>query len=109
MNLKRIFDGLLSVVFSLRKVPTIRYLVNSDACMSLADMLTIKLKEESKENPSDFDRESKCLLIITDRREEPISPLLNQWTYQGMVHELIGINNNRVDLKNGLNALNQKF
>ena len=78
MNLKRTFDGLLSLVFSLRKVPTIRYLINSDACMSLADMLTIKLKEESKENPSDFDRESKCLLIITDRREDPISPLLNQ-------------------------------
>jgi len=27
-----------------------------------------------------------------------VTPLLNQWTYQAMVHELIGINNGRVDL-----------
>ena len=27
-------------------------------------------------------------------------PLLNQWTYEAMVHELIGINNNRVTLEN---------
>ena len=35
---------------------------------------------------------------IVDRRDDPVTPLLNQWTYQAMVHELIGIRNNRVDL-----------
>ena len=38
------------------------------------------------------------LLMILDRRADPITPLLNQWTYQAMVHELLGIDNNRVDL-----------
>lgn len=38
-------------------------------------------------------------LLIVDRREDPVTPLLNQWTYQAMVHELIGIKDNRVDLK----------
>jgi hypothetical protein len=38
-------------------------------------------------------------LFIVDRREDPITPLLNQWTYQAMIHEILGINNNRVDLK----------
>ena len=28
-----------------------------------------------------------------------MTPLLNQWTYQAMVHELLGIDNNRVDLR----------
>ena len=28
-----------------------------------------------------------------------MTPLLNQWTYQAMIHELIGIKDNRVDLK----------
>ncbi|KAM0839381.1 hypothetical protein ACQ4PT_060356 [Festuca glaucescens] len=32
------------------------------------------------------------------RRDDPVTPLLNQWTYQAMVHELIGIDNNKVDL-----------
>jgi hypothetical protein len=27
-----------------------------------------------------------------------VTPLLSQWTYQAMVHELLGINNNRVSL-----------
>ena len=38
------------------------------------------------------------MLLILDRRDDPITPLLNQWTYQAMVHELLGINKNRVDL-----------
>jgi vacuolar protein sorting-associated protein 45 len=28
-----------------------------------------------------------------------VTPLLSQWTFQAMVHELIGIDANRVDLK----------
>jgi vacuolar protein sorting-associated protein 45 len=39
------------------------------------------------------------VLLIIDRREDPITPLLNQWTYQAMVHELIGIKNNIVNLR----------
>ena len=38
------------------------------------------------------------VLVILDRREDPVTPLLSQWTYQAMVHQLIGINNNRVSL-----------
>jgi vacuolar protein sorting-associated protein 45 len=33
-----------------------------------------------------------------DRKNDPITPLLKQWTYQAMVHELLGISNGRVDL-----------
>lgn len=45
--------------------------------------------------------EGNCTLIILDRRDDPITPLLNQWTYQSMIHELIGINNHRVKLEIG--------
>lgn len=38
------------------------------------------------------------LLLILDRRNDPVTPLLSQWTYQAMVHELLGIHNGRVDL-----------
>lgn len=40
------------------------------------------------------------ILLILDRREDPITPLLSQWTYQAQVHELLGIHNGRVDLSN---------
>ncbi|EUD66749.1 hypothetical protein C922_02734 [Plasmodium inui San Antonio 1] len=39
-----------------------------------------------------------CYMIILDRREDPITPLLTQWTYQAMLHELIGIENNKINL-----------
>jgi vacuolar protein sorting-associated protein 45 len=40
------------------------------------------------------------VLLIMDRREDPVTPLLLQWTYQAMAHELVGIENNRVTLPN---------
>lgn len=38
------------------------------------------------------------LLILIDRKNDPVSPLLTQWTYQAMVHNLLGLNNNMTDL-----------
>ncbi|KAF9577476.1 vacuolar protein sorting-associated protein 45 [Lunasporangiospora selenospora] len=40
------------------------------------------------------------ILMILDRKNDPVTPLLSQWTYQAMVHELMGIRNGRVDLSN---------
>ena len=39
-------------------------------------------------------------ILLVDRLDDPVTPLLSQWTFQAMVHELIGIDANRVDLKN---------
>lgn len=99
-------DGLLAQIFSLRKVPMIRYHSASSACSAIADELTTKINREYEQNASQFIRDSKTLLLILDRREDPITPLLNQWTYQAMLHELAGISNNKVDLDLGLKALN---
>lgn len=59
--------------------------------------------EVSKRIQSDgifhFARQEGPLLLILDRLDDPVTPLLSQWTYQAMVHELLGLNNNRVVLK----------
>jgi len=47
-------------------------------------------------------------LLLLDRREDPVTPLLNQWTYQAMIHELLGLNKNRVDLSH-LSSLSQEM
>ncbi|CXH96225.1 vacuolar protein sorting-associated protein 45, putative [Plasmodium berghei] len=39
-----------------------------------------------------------CYMVVLDRKEDPITPLLMQWTYQAMLHELIGIDNNKIIL-----------
>ena len=38
-------------------------------------------------------------LTWADRRNDPVTPLLSQWTYQAMVHELCGITNGRVRIE----------
>ena len=39
-------------------------------------------------------------MLVYDRREDPLTPLLNQWTYQAMLHELLGVKHNRIDMRN---------
>ena len=47
---------------------------------------------------------SPPVLLLLDRRSDPVTPLLMQFTYQAMVHELIGIKNNRVMMSNVSNT-----
>lgn len=66
----------------------------------MAKRLAEKIRELLNKESSSFEfrQETNPILLILDRREDPVTPMLNQWTYQAMVHELLTINNNRVDL-----------
>jgi len=44
--LQRIIDGLLGVIFSLRRIPTVRYLGSSDACRIAAEKLSRRIQQE---------------------------------------------------------------
>ena len=41
------------------------------------------------------------LLMIIDRRSDPVTPLLTQWTYQAMLHEEFGLKNGKVAAVSG--------
>jgi len=96
VHLHRTVQGITSVLLSLKKCPFIRYQNSSDMAKRLAEKIREVLSKES--NSFEFRQESNPLLLIVDRRDDPVTPLLNQWTYQAMVHELLTINNNRVNL-----------
>lgn len=99
-NLSRCSQGLLSLLLSFKVKPYIRYLASSEACASLARELSSAITTESQ--LFTFNKGGgNPLLIIMDRKEDPVTPLLTQFTYQAMVHELIpgGINANRVNIK----------
>jgi vacuolar protein sorting-associated protein 45 len=98
---ERNVNGLLSVLLSLKKVPAqIRYQSNSELARRLASDV---LGNIEKGEPFDYPRGDDTLLLILDRRDDPVTPLLTQWTYQAMVHELLGLNYNRVILKGAPN------
>ena len=46
----------------------------------------------------DFGARSNPIMLLLDRRDDPVTPLLTQWTYQAMIHELIGMEDNRLTL-----------
>ncbi|KAK2749458.1 vacuolar protein sorting-associated protein 45 [Myotisia sp. PD_48] len=95
--LQRTTEGLIALLLSLKKNPLIRYEKNSLIAKKLATEVRYQLTQE--EQLFNFRKpDTPPILLILDRRDDPITPLLNQWTYQAMVHELLGINNGRVDL-----------
>eukprot|EP01129_Flabellula_baltica_P008148 TRINITY_DN3210_c0_g1_i1.p1 TRINITY_DN3210_c0_g1~~TRINITY_DN3210_c0_g1_i1.p1 ORF type:complete len:553 (-),score=125.67 TRINITY_DN3210_c0_g1_i1:35-1618(-) len=95
MNLIRISDGLLSCCASLRIKPYIRYQRSSEC----AEMIASEIYTRIQQNSSLFHfSEGDSVLIIMDRKDDPLTPLLTQWTYQAMIHGLIGINNGIVEL-----------
>lgn len=95
----RTLEGLKALLLSLKKRPYVRYQCSSSLCKRLA--LAIETDIEKEPNLFDFRRpDVSPMLLIIDRRDDPITPLLNQWTYQAMVHEWLGIHNQRVNLKN---------
>ncbi|KAM7373737.1 hypothetical protein PAMP_008567 [Pampus punctatissimus] len=95
--LSRCTQGLTSVLLALKKCPMIRYQLSSDISKRLAESVKQIITKEYE--LFDFRKtEVPPLLLILDRSDDAITPLLNQWTYQAMVHELLGLNNNRIDL-----------
>lgn len=44
-------------------------------------------------------RDNAPVLLILDRIEDPITPLLTQWTYQSMIHDFFVIRNGRVKVE----------
>ncbi|KAH7308236.1 Sec1-like protein [Stachybotrys elegans] len=96
-SLQRCAEGLIAVLLSLKKKPLIRYERNSPLTKKLASEVRYLMTQE--EQLFDFRKvDTPPILLILDRREDPVTPLLTQWTYQAMVHHLIGIQNGRVDL-----------
>ncbi|KAM0501841.1 hypothetical protein ACHAP8_004137 [Fusarium lateritium] len=96
-SLQRCSEGLVAVLLSLKKKPLIRYQKTSPLAKKLATEVRYLMTQE--DSLFDFRKvDTPPILLVLDRREDPVTPLLTQWTYQAMVHHLLGIQNGRVDL-----------
>lgn len=91
-------DTVLSLILSQKTLPTIRYTNSSD----LTKQFTQDLFKRIGENDGLFqfpNQADDSLLLILDRRDDPVTPLLQNWTYQSMIHEQLNIVDNRVDMR----------
>lgn len=110
---ERNLQGVCSMLLALKRRPAvIRYAAHSPCAEELASDVheTIGADElyhfqrrstanTSGSSNSSSNSRGNLLLLILDRRDDPVTPLLSQWTYQAMVHELLGLNNHRVVLR----------
>lgn len=89
---------ILACLLSLKKKPYIRYERMSAGGKKLAEQVHSAMNEQPYRELFGFKPTAgpPPLLLILDRRNDPVTPLLTQWTYQAMVHELLGIQNGRV-------------
>lgn len=96
VELTRSYQGLLSVLLSMRSNPAIRYQAQSKRCEEIAIAVANGLTASTDLLAG---RENDKLLLVLDRFEDPVTPLITQWTYQAMVHELMGLEQNMVETK----------
>ena len=101
-RLSALFDrdvaGVVALLLSQKKRPDIRYSASSHQAQTVAQSVSEVMRNE-RELFTFSGEGSSTLLLVLDRRDDPVTPLLTQWTYQSMVHELLGIRNNRIDMR----------
>lgn len=92
-------QGVVATLLSLKCRPQIRYQAGSDGAFKIAEEIKHQIEvEDNRGTLFKYTANPQPVLLIFDRREDPITPLLLQWTYQAMIHELLTINNNEVNM-----------
>ena len=91
----------ISLLLSLRKCPVIKYDASSLELKRLASEVLYGINTNTNNNLFEdvaLQPPDAPILLIVDRKFDPITPLVTPWTYQSMIHELIGIDRNIVKL-----------
>lgn len=96
-EMNRTVEGLSALMLSLNIRPLIRYQNSSSLCKRISFELNDRLQSYSDVLRSSS-LDGDIHLVILDRIEDPVTPLLSQWTYQAMIHELIGMDFNIVEM-----------
>lgn len=91
-----IVQGLLSFFFTIRTKPHVAYSKNSPPCESLAHQFTGTLEHTIETLPQDIASsftQNNTLLVIIPRGDDPVAPLLHQFTFEAMVYEYYDVVN----------------
>ena len=82
---------LLNVCCSIKEFPQIRVQKGSEVCQLIGQTLGNKLKNVGNALTS-----GSSTVIIYERKEDPVTPLLTNWSYLALMNQILGINANKV-------------
>jgi syntaxin-binding protein 1 len=100
-------DKMVSICATLNEYPYIRYRQTSGICSSIATLFKMKMDEFVSSNPTwwyhgsgksgntNQERERSTLLLL-DRASDCLTPLMHDFTYQSMVHDLLKIEGDKI-------------
>lgn len=101
-------NKIISLLLSIKKFPVIKYESNSISLKKLSSEILYQINSNLNNNLfENLNYGSPPILLLFDRYNDPITPLLNPWTYQSMIHELIGIDKNIATVGNEKILLNE--
>lgn len=89
---ERIKCGVIALLLQLRKAPAVRYQKSSENCKKIAEEVAQFIR---RENGLFENARSDTTLLVIERSQDIATPLLNQWTYEAMIHEMLTLTNNR--------------
>jgi vacuolar protein sorting-associated protein 45 len=96
-------NEIISLLLAFKQCPIIKFESNSIETRKLASEILYNINLNSNNNLfEDLNKYSDRppILLLLDRNNDPITPLITPWTYQSMIHEFIGINKNTIQLPN---------
>ena len=92
LYITQVMEKLLTICAVMQQFPNIQYQKSSSVCSKLADILNLELKKLFK------NKDRQGILLITDRTLDPASPLLHDYNYGTMVHDLFPfVNKNEIN------------
>lgn len=94
---QRIVDGLFSILCAFKLKTAIRYEATSPLCKAIGERLSSQIDDNNDLFQS---TSAASLILLIDRRTDPITPILHNWSYQSLLHEFFGIQNNIVKVPN---------
>ncbi|KAI3915711.1 hypothetical protein MKX01_015536 [Papaver californicum] len=94
-----------TVFASLRELPFVRYRaakVDAITLTTMRDLVPTKLAAavwnqltKYKDSIKHFPQTETCELLIVDRSVDQISPIIHEWTYDAMCHDLLNMDGNK--------------
>ncbi|XP_047976499.1 protein transport Sec1a-like isoform X2 [Salvia hispanica] len=95
-----------TVFASLKECPIVHYRaakgLDGTTVTTFGDLVTTKLAAEVwnivttyKSSIPDFPQKETCELLIVDRSVDQVAPIIHEWTYDAMCHDLLNLDGNR--------------
>jgi syntaxin-binding protein 1 len=105
-----IAEKLVTVCATLNEYPHIRYKQQSAICTSLANVFHLKMDEFVSQNPNwwyhggpkkkQTAQRERGILLLLDRADDCLTPLMHDFNYQSLVHDVLPMEGDRITFQN---------